>query len=258
MATVAVSAVAEKKPNAYQTFINTKIAELKELSDNASLKYMELRKLANDEWTKLNPKKEPKAPKEANEPKATTEPKAPKEPKEPKAPKEPKEPKAPKEPKEPKAPKEPKEPKAPKEPKEPKAPKEPKEPKAEKVKRPLNAYQLFINAKVAEIKVLEENAGLKYMELRAIANNAWRVDHPVDPSKPPRKPREKKEKEPKEPKAEKVKRAPTAYNLFISAVLRDLKKEYEGAATKPIQTELMKLAAQKWNDFKVTESAVAV
>ena len=231
MATVAVSAVAEKKPNAYQTFINTKIAELKELSDNASLKYMELRKLANDEWTKLNPKKEPKAPKEANEPKATTEPKAPKEPKEPKAPKEPKE---------------------------PKAPKEPKEPKAEKVKRPLNAYQLFINAKVAEIKVLEENAGLKYMELRAIANNAWRVDHPVDPSKPPRKPREKKEKEPKEPKAEKVKRAPTAYNLFISAVLRDLKKEYEGAATKPIQTELMKLAAQKWNDFKVTESAVAV
>ena len=157
------------------------------------------------------------------------------------------------------------------------------------VKKPLNAYQLFINEKVAELKPLEEYEGKKYMELRALANAEWRKIHPVDESKAARAPRKPKaEKEPvgiseadsdsadeaqqpaaakkrkskKEPKLNadgtpKAKRAPTPYNLFISAALLELKAEYadKPADQKPAQKELMKLAAAKWREFKAAAEA---
>jgi len=146
-----------------------------------------------------------------------------------------------------------------------------------KVKKPLNAYQLFINEKVAEIKPLTENTGKKYMELRALANAMWRTLHPVDESKPPRAPRKpkvakepvgitdsdgeeapapvKKRRSKKEPKLNadgtpKAKRAPTPYNMFVSAALKELKAEYADNPDKPPQKELMKLAAAKWREFK--------
>ena len=39
---------------------------------------------------------------------------------------------------------------------------------------PLNAYQAFVNSKVAELKVLDEHKDKKYMEIRKIANEEWR------------------------------------------------------------------------------------
>jgi len=128
-------------------------------------------------------------------------------------------------------------------------------------KKPLNEYQLFVNDTVAELKTDEENDGKKYMELRALANIAWRVLHPIDPTKAPRKPRAKAakgepaaakgEKQPKgEPKAIKVKRAPTAYNMFISCALKELKDEYAGMVDKPNQRDMMSLAAGKWRAYK--------
>jgi hypothetical protein len=146
------------------------------------------------------------------------------------------------------------EPKPAKAKKESKAKKEPKatsdsegEPK---VKKPLNEYQVFINTTVTELKESGDHDGLKYMELRAIANTKWRELHPVDPEKAPRKPRVKKEKEPKPIKEAKAKRAPTAYNMFISAALIELKAEHANDEPKPSQKDMMKLAAEKWRAYK--------
>jgi len=141
-------------------------------------------------------------------------------------------------------------------------------------KKPLNEYQSFINAKVAELKVIESNKDKKYMELRAVANTEWKVLHPKEETvassgdKPKRqyKPREKKEKAPKasategakeKPKKEpKVKREPSAYNLFIKGALAEIKAELASKpdAAKPDQKEIMKLAALKWNEHKATAS----
>lgn len=140
--------------------------------------------------------------------------------------------------------------------------------------KPLNEYQKFINECVARLKTEADHQGKKYMELRAVANAEWRKDHPVDETKvkatKPRAPRKKKDKKEKKEKAAaaadgaeeatsadakkekkvKVKRAPSAYNMFISGVLTELKKEYEGKSTKPDQKELMKLAAERWRAHK--------
>jgi len=125
-------------------------------------------------------------------------------------------------------------------------------------KKAPNAYQVFVNTKVAELKVVAAHAGKKYMELRALANVEWRILHPVDESKPRpvRKPRTKKAKSDAVaiPKKDKVKRAPSAYNKFISGALAELKAELAAkpTATKPDQKDMMKLAAGKWQAHKAS------
>jgi len=110
-------------------------------------------------------------------------------------------------------------------------------------KKAPNVYQQFVSDKVAEFKQDEEHAGKKYMELRALANAAWRVNNPGE-SKAPRKPSEKKPKAVVEAKAaapEKKKRAPTAYNIFVSEALAQLKAEWadKPAEDKPVQKDKM-------------------
>ena len=56
----------------------------------------------------------------------------------------------------------------------------------------------------------------------------------------------KKTKEPKEPKEKK--RAPSAYNIFVKEIMPVLKKENEG--TGKTQRDLMKIAAERWNEKK--------
>jgi hypothetical protein len=148
------------------------------------------------------------------------------------------------------------EPKPAKAKKEPKSKKEPTAEGESNAKKPLNEYQVFINTTIAELKASGDNDSLKYMELRAIANTKWRELHPVDPEKAPRKPRVKKEKEPKPVKEAKAKRPPTAYNMFISAALIELKAEHANADPKPSQKDMMKLAAEKWRAYKA-ENATA-
>ena len=138
---------------------------------------------------------------------------------------------------------------------------------------PLNAYQAFVNSKVAELKVLDEHKDKKYMEIRKIANEEWRKDHPADPNKPARKPRVKKdpaeggEAKPRAAKgakaAEKADKAakkaekaakkaarparpPSAYIQFVSKVLPEIK-----AANPTVpQKDLMSMAAAKWREEK--------
>ena len=147
----------------------------------------------------------------------------------------------------------------------------------------LNAYQQFVNATVAELKLLDEHKDKKYMQIRQIANEMWRAEHPVDPSKPVRKPRAKKEpadadaaadgegkvKKARAPtkaatekaekaaakaakaakKADRPARAPSAYIVFISKTLPELKAENP---TVP-QKELMGMAAAKWKIHKESQ-----
>jgi len=137
----------------------------------------------------------------------------------------------------------------------------------------LNAYQLFVNEKVAELKQLDEHKDKKYMEIRKVANEEWRKINPADPNKPERKPRVKKEvggegqKAPRAPKgskaAEKAERAakkaekdakkasrparsPSAYIQFISKTLPEIKL----ANPSVPQKELMSMAAAKWREQK--------
>jgi phage protein D len=135
-----------------------------------------------------------------------------------------------------------------------------------------NAYQLFINSKVVELKLMDEHKDKKYMEIRKVANEEWRKINPVDPSKPQRKPRVKKdatddEKKPRAVKgakaAEKAERLakraekeakkaarpvrpPSAYIQFISKTLPEIKL---ANPTVP-QKELMSMAAAKWREHK--------
>jgi hypothetical protein len=122
--------------------------------------------------------------------------------------------------------------------------------------KPLNEYQKFINEHVTKLKAEPGNADKKYMELRALANTEWRKDHPADETKAPRKPRTKKPNKdvasvaegndvaaPKEKKP-KEKRKPSAYNMFISGALLELKAEFASkpASEKPDQKVMMKMA----------------
>ena len=138
----------------------------------------------------------------------------------------------------------------------------------------LNEYQLFINDKVAHLKTLDEHKDKKYMEIRKIANEEWRKDHPVDPNKPARKPRVKKETvdggegakpraakgtksaekadkaakkaEKAAKKAARPARPPSAYIQFISKVLPEIKAANPTVAQK----DLMSMAAAKWREEK--------
>ena len=142
-----------------------------------------------------------------------------------------------------------------------------------------NAYQIFVNAKVAEFKGMDEHKDKKYMEIRQLANVEWRKENPADPSKPVRKPRAKKEPETAgaagatkpargakaaekaekaAAKAEKAAkkaarpaRPPSAYIQFISKVLPEIK-----AANPTVpQKELMGMAAAKWRAQNEAPSA---
>ena len=61
-----------------------------------------------------------------------------------------------------------------------------------------------------------------------------------------KKTKTKKEKKPKEEKEKK--RAPSAYNLFVKEIMPQLKKEFEGS--DKTQRDLMKVAAERWNEKK--------
>ena len=148
----------------------------------------------------------------------------------------------------------------------------------------LNDYQLFINDKVALLKVMDEHKDKKYMEIRKIANDEWRIEHPVDPNKPIAKPRVKKEGATAKPritakvaakavlkdmkdaaiakkaaakaakdakasaKADKPKRPQSDYIIFISKILPEIKIANPTLAQK----ELMSMAAAKWQEHKLT------
>jgi hypothetical protein len=111
-----------------------------------------------------------------------------------------------------------------------------------KEKRPPTDYQLFLKAKLAELREEydDEETRPGYRDLIKMVSEAWQSQ------KPKKEPRQKKEK------AERKKREPTAYNLFVKDELMRLKKEHEDddADEKPNQKELMKLAAAKWQEHK--------
>jgi len=133
-------------------------------------------------------------------------------------------------------------------------------------------YQVFVKDKIAELKLVDDHKDKKYMELRQLANVEWRKDHPADPNKAPRKPRVKQEAgdEPAKPRAVKGAKAaekatkaaakaekaakkaarparpPSAYILFISKVLPEIK----AANPEVPQKELMGMAAAKWREEK--------
>ena len=77
-----------------------------------------------------------------------------------------------------------------------------------------------------------------------------------------KKPRAKKEKAPKEEKALKEpkepkekKRAPSAYNLFVKEIMPEIKKA--NADNGKTQRDLMKIAAERWNEHKAKNAAAA-
>jgi hypothetical protein len=71
--------------------------------------------------------------------------------------------------------------------------------------------------------------------------------------KEPKEAKPKEEKAPKEPKEKK--RAPSAYNLFVKEIMPELKKA--NADNGKTQRDLMKLAAERWNEHKAKNAAAA-
>ena len=143
-------------------------------------------------------------------------------------------------------------------------------------KLPVSAYQLFISEQVALLQKDPANSDKKYMELRGLANAMWKnqTEEAVQllkeaftakyPNPRPRAKKVKKEaasdsdsdetgKKKKRVKRVKDENKPkSAYILFVQATLKSLKEQFADAADKPNQKELMKLAAQKWNEHKAT------
>jgi len=67
-------------------------------------------------------------------------------------------------------------------------------------------------------------------------------------------PKAKKPRVKKEPSAPKEKkRAPSAYNLFVKEIMPELKKE--NAENGKNQRDLMKIAAERWNEHKAKNAA---
>jgi hypothetical protein len=99
------------------------------------------------------------------------------------------------------------------------------------------------------------------MELRALANVEWNTLHPKEPKakkepKEPKEPKAKKARKTKEVDPNKPKKEPSLYILFIRGALAELKEEYANtpAEDKPKQTELMKMAAERWNAHKESQA----
>ena len=188
--------VEEKKPdetkkplNEYQQFVNNMIAELKLSSDEeiAGKKYMELRAIANAEWTKTHPK-DPNA--------------------------------------------------------------KPRIAKSAKVKD----TDTDDKENVTATKVKKSIKSKKSASVAPPPINA--ADSDTDNSDTDKKTKKGK-KEKKENKVDsdgnvivKAKRAPTLYNLFISGALIELKAEFIAKGEKPVQKDLMVLAAAKWREHK--------
>ena len=104
------------------------------------------------------------------------------------------------------------------------------------------------------------------MELRSLANKEWTAENPngTNTNGGTVSHREKKtstdtmnetstntsvsKNKGGKDKGVKEKRAPSAYNIFMSKALNDVKKENPGKK----QSELMTLAAQKWRESKGT------
>jgi hypothetical protein len=82
-------------------------------------------------------------------------------------------------------------------------------------------------------------------------------DTTEDEPKKAKKPRAKKEKAPKEEKVPKEpkekKRAPSAYNIFVKEIMPELKKE--NSDNDKTQRDLMKMAAERWNEHKAKNAA---
>ena len=126
-----------------------------------------------------------------------------------------------------------------------------------KTKRAPSAYNLYIKAKIAELR--DSEPGLKPQEYMKKAVLEYNIEHPKpekeDKPKKERKPRQKKadktEKDESEKKVKKERkpRAPTAYNLFIKDAMAKLKESEE--QIKP--QERMKRAVEMWHKLSDDE-----
>jgi hypothetical protein len=127
--------------------------------------------------------------------------------------------------------------------------------KATKEKRPPTEYQKFVTAKLAELREEydDEETRPGYRDLMKMVVEAWRTENPQKEKKPAAK---KKAKSDDEDGTEKKKRAPSAYNIFIKHIMPQIKAEHENDDPKLNQKDIMKLAAEKWNEHKTTLAAV--
>ena len=133
------------------------------------------------------------------------------------------------------------------------------EEKPVKEKRAPTEYQLFRKQKLAELREEydDEETRPSYQDLMKMVNEAWHEENPKKEKTPKAKtPKEKKERKTKVADGEeKKKRAPSAYNIFIKEIMPKIKSEHENDDPKLNQKDLMKIAAQKWNEHKTTVAA---
>ena len=132
--------------------------------------------------------------------------------------------------------------------------------KPAKEKRAPTEYQLFRKQKLAELREEyddDDETRPTYQDLMKMVNEAWREENPKKEKTPKAKtPKEKKERKTKVADGEeKKKRAPSAYNIFIKEIMPKIKSEHENDDPKLNQKDLMKIAAQKWNEHKATAAA---
>ena len=98
-----------------------------------------------------------------------------------------------------------------------------------------------------ETKTDDESASDKEKTDDESASDKEQEGGKKEKTKKEKKPKaDKKEKEEKKPKEKK--RAPSAYNLFVKEIMPKLKEEFEGS--DKTQRDLMKVAAERWNEKK--------
>lgn len=126
--------------------------------------------------------------------------------------------------------------------------------KAPKEKRAPTEYQKFVTTKLAELREEydDEETRPGYRDLMKMVVEAWRTENPQKDKKPATK---KKSKSDDEDGTEKKKRAPSAYNIFIKEIMPQIKAEHENDDPKLNQKDIMKLAAEKWNEHKTKLAA---
>jgi hypothetical protein len=122
-----------------------------------------------------------------------------------------------------------------------------------KVKRAPTKYQLFFKQKLTELREEYDDPETRpsYNDMRTMINEEWHKDNPKPEKtssgvKKVRKPK----KSSSDDTNEKPKRAPTAYNIFIKEIMPQIKSEHENDTVKLNQKDIMKLAAEKWNQHK--------
>jgi len=128
--------------------------------------------------------------------------------------------------------------------------------KATKEKRAPTEYQKFVTAKLSELREEydDEETRPGYRDMMKMVVEAWRIENPQKDKKPATK---KTAKSDDNDSTEKKKRAPSAYNIFIKEIMPQIKAEHENDDPKLNQKDIMKLAAEKWNEHKTKLAAAA-